>query len=80
MRKLSLALAIAIAAAATSVQAQTYPTRSVTVIVPFAAGGTVDIVARIVGAKLSDLTGVTVIVDNKGGAGGIMAGSLSLRT
>ena len=41
-------------------------------IVPFAAGGTVDIVARIVGAKLAEIAGATVIVDNHGGAGGVI--------
>jgi tripartite-type tricarboxylate transporter receptor subunit TctC len=40
--------------------------------VPFAAGGTVDIVARTVGAKLADITGGRVVIDNRGGAGGLI--------
>src|SRR5262249_46379738 len=53
-------------------QAQTYPDRPVRMIVPFAAGGTVDIVARVVGAKLADITGGRVVIDNRGGAGGLI--------
>ena len=39
---------------------------------PFAAGGTVDIVARIVGAKLAEIAGSKVLIDNRGGAGGVI--------
>ena len=52
--------------------AQPYPDRPIRMIVPFAAGGTVDIVARIVGAKVGDITGGRVVIDNRGGAGGIL--------
>jgi tripartite-type tricarboxylate transporter receptor subunit TctC len=52
--------------------AQTFPERPIRIVVPFAAGGTVDIVARIAGAKLAELTGATLVVDNKGGAGGLI--------
>jgi tripartite-type tricarboxylate transporter receptor subunit TctC len=53
-------------------QAGTYPERPIRLIVPFASGGTVDIIARIVGAKLSEIAGSKVIIDNRGGAGGII--------
>src|SRR5262249_38846172 len=46
--------------------------RPIRIIVPFAAGGTVDIVARIAGARLAEIAHATVIVDNKGGAGGVI--------
>ena len=49
-------------------------------IVPFAAGGTVDIVARIVGAKLSDIAGSRVVVDNRGGAGGVIGTEMAARS
>ena len=52
--------------------AQGYPARPIRIIVPFAAGGTVDIVARIAGAKVAEIAHATVLVDNKGGAGGVI--------
>jgi tripartite-type tricarboxylate transporter receptor subunit TctC len=66
-------------AAACRVQAADYPTRPVTVLAPFAAGGTVDIVARIICHKLSQELGQSFIVDNKGGAGGTIATAMLAR-
>ncbi|MGH8806671.1 MAG: tripartite tricarboxylate transporter substrate binding protein BugE [Noviherbaspirillum sp.] len=69
LNKLLLALISGFAFAA-SAQAQTYPTKPITLIVPFAPGGTTDIVARIVGDKLGKELGQTVVVENRGGGGG----------
>jgi len=52
--------------------AQTYPAKPVTVIVPFAVGGSTDIVARIVAQELSSSLGKQVIVDNRTGGGGVI--------
>lgn len=57
---------------ATAVQAQTFPTRPVTVLVTAAAGGVTDVVARAVGQKLSELWGQPVVIENKGGAAHIL--------
>jgi len=53
--------------------AQTYPSRPVKVVVPYGAGGTTDIVARIVSQRLSEMWGQPVVVENKSGAGGNIA-------
>jgi tripartite-type tricarboxylate transporter receptor subunit TctC len=53
--------------------AQNYPSKPVTLIVPFAAGGPTDIVARSLGATMTKIMGQTVVVDNKLGAGGTLA-------
>src|SRR3989475_8783789 len=58
--------------AATAV-AQSYPTHPIRMLVPFAPGGTTDIVARVLGLKLSEDLGQPIVVENKGGAGGTMA-------
>ncbi|MEX8517016.1 MAG: tripartite tricarboxylate transporter substrate binding protein BugE [Leptothrix sp. (in: b-proteobacteria)] len=55
--------------------AQTYPAKPVRLVVPFAAGGTTDIVARVVSDKIGPLLGQTMLVDNKAGGGGIVGAS-----
>jgi len=62
-------------AVAVSAHAQTWPTRPVTMVVPFAAGGPIDTVARIVAPSLSEALGQSVIIENVGGGGG-MTGAL----
>ena len=52
--------------------AQDYPTRPVTLIVPYPAGGGVDVMGRLVGAKLSIALGQQVVIENRGGAGGMI--------
>ena len=62
---------IALSLSASWVAAQTqWPTKAVTLVVPFAPGGGTDIGSRIVAQKLSQLWGQSVLVDNRGGAGG----------
>ena len=53
-----------------AVQAQTYPSKPVTMIVPFAAGGPTDIIARIVGEHMSKILGQQIVIENVAGAGG----------
>ena len=57
---------------APATNAQSYPTKSVRLIVPYAPGGIVDYVGRLIGQRLSDAFGQNVVIDNRPGAGGII--------
>ena len=63
--------ATALAGATAPAVAQEWPTRPVIMVVPYAAGGTTDVIARILGARLSEILGQSVIIENVGGAGGM---------
>lgn len=72
-RRLCIALAVvpALAVVAPSpLRAQAWPTRPITMVVPFPAGGNADVVARLVAAELSEKLGQQVVVENRAGAGG----------
>jgi tripartite-type tricarboxylate transporter receptor subunit TctC len=70
MKKVALALTAVLGLAASGAQAQTYPTRPVTMIVPFAAGGPTDVIARIVSDHMSRTLGQQIVIENVAGAGG----------
>ncbi len=55
--------------------AQTYPSRSITVVVPFPAGGPSDVVARIIAEHMGKALGQTMVIENVGGAGGTIGGA-----
>jgi tripartite-type tricarboxylate transporter receptor subunit TctC len=74
-RRLVLCAVVAIGASATLANhtaAQTYPDRLIKVVVPFPAGGPIDITARLLVQKLGPILGQTVIIENRGGAGGAL--------
>src|SRR5947208_16370157 len=70
MRKLFATIALALLAGLAGVQAQTYPTRPITIVVPFPPGGSTDVVARIMAERMRPLLGQPVVIENVGGAGG----------
>lgn len=74
--KVAAAVLLAIALTAS---AEDYPTRPIRVIVPSTAGGSVDTLARLVGTHLSERWKQQVVVDNRSGAGGVIAGELTAR-
>jgi tripartite-type tricarboxylate transporter receptor subunit TctC len=70
MRKLLLALSLSIAALGSDALAQDWPNRTVRIVVPYAPGGGVSVLAQIIGTKMSEITKQPVVIDNRPGAGG----------
>jgi tripartite-type tricarboxylate transporter receptor subunit TctC len=68
----AVASLLAVSGAGSPAAAQDWPTRAVTMVVPFAPGGGTDVLGRIVGRRLSEILGQQVIIENVGGAGGMI--------
>src|SRR5262245_25368697 len=66
-------LGAAVLSAAAPASAQSYPTRPITLVVPFAPGGSASTAARSVADRMSDTLGQQIVIDNRGGAGGTVA-------
>ncbi|MBX6328796.1 MAG: tripartite tricarboxylate transporter substrate binding protein BugD [Pseudolabrys sp.] len=73
MKKLTASLFVMLALAAPAI-AQDFPTRQMTMVIPFAAGGPTDLLGRVIAQRMGEILGQTVVVENIGGAGG-MTGS-----
>jgi tripartite-type tricarboxylate transporter receptor subunit TctC len=76
----AIAVALLTLAAIAGASAQDYPTKPVRFVVPYAAGGSGDLLARLLGDKLSKIWGQQVVVDNKPGAGGIIGTEFAARS
>ncbi|MBI2717073.1 MAG: tripartite tricarboxylate transporter substrate binding protein BugD [Rhizobiales bacterium] len=73
MKKLMIAAALTLLAGIACAQAQTYPSRQITLVVPFPPGGSTDTTARIMAERMRASLGQSVIIENIGGAGGSIA-------
>jgi tripartite-type tricarboxylate transporter receptor subunit TctC len=72
-------LLVACVLASAVCHAQTYPTKPVRLIIPFAPGGGNDILGRLIGGKLAELIGQQVVIDNRAGAGGTIGAELAAK-
>jgi tripartite-type tricarboxylate transporter receptor subunit TctC len=79
LRIIFLGICLALPTLTAAAQAQDWPTRPVTLVVPFAPGGTTDIVGRIIAQQLSQKLGQTFVVENIGGAGGTLGATNAAR-
>jgi len=75
----ALALFLAACLVATAASAQTYPTRPITLVVPYPPGGATDAIARVIQDAMSQSLGQQLIIDNIGGAGGMIAADRAAR-
>ena len=73
MKSIGSRIAAIVVAAAASIANAQYPSRPITLIVPFAAGGPTDTLARIMGERMSRSLGGAIVVENVAGAGGTIA-------
>ena len=80
MARLAMVVAALALLSTTSEAQEQYPSKPVRIVVSFAAGGPTDIVARVMGAKMSDLLGQQFIVENKSGAGGNIGADMAARS
>ena len=72
MIRIGFFLAAALVLASLPARAQTYPSRQITLVIPFAAGGSNDVVGRAIGKKLTEAWGQPVVIENRAGAGGLI--------
>lgn len=70
--KFKLTAAVLMLALSWSASAQDYPTRKITMIIPFAAGGPTDLLGRLLAQRMGEILGQTIVVENIAGAGGMM--------
>lgn len=80
LRGIAIVLVLVVAFPTGLAMAQGYPNKPVRLVVPFAPGGGTDIMARTLGAKLSELWGQQIIVDNRGGAGTVIGTEITVRS
>src|SRR5712692_3231217 len=79
IRSAAIVLALVASGQPSPAPAQDYPTRAVTMIVPWAPGGAVDTVARVISPKVSERLGKPVVIENRGGAGSTLGTALGAK-
>ncbi|HEX2825136.1 MAG TPA: tripartite tricarboxylate transporter substrate binding protein [Burkholderiales bacterium] len=80
MQVVKLICGVASVLATANAYSQAYPSKPIRIVVPFAAGGPSDITARTIGPRMTELLGVPIIVDNRGGANGVIGVENAIRS